>query len=398
MNPSVALFVFLSVCLALLLWLLQTQKTQATTLQGDLELKDHRLSQALFEKNKLHSILANMHEGIVFLDADKRVAYHNNSALLIFGIIPGTYIGKPLDSILGFEPLDAWINSIAASKEPGSSETEFKLYVGGIKKLIGVQAIRFDLGQGSSNMTISIKDLTKSYQVEKMRRDFVANVSHELKTPLTAVRGYTETLLDGAMSDPATLERFLGKIKTNGDRLHALVNDILGLAKFESEENPDPIVPVQLSPILSKVIQEFESLIEKKRFTIDSDFSADPTVLANGEGIKNIFRNLFSNALRYTPDGGTIKLGLGTKRDMGLLTVEDNGVGIPSSKIPRVFERFYLVDKARSGELGGTGLGLSIVKNLCSQFGGSVYVESEPSKGSKFTVELPLVSPGAETT
>jgi len=390
---QIALFLLFFV-LAGIAWLLKIQRTLANNLRGDIELKDHRLSQALIEKNKLQSILANMREGIVFLDADKRVAYHNNSALLIFGIAPGTYTGSTLDAILGLEMLDHWLETVLAEKEElGSAETEFKIHVNGIKKLIAVQAIRFDLGQESSSITISIKDLTKSYQVEKMRRDFVANVSHELKTPLTAVRGYTETLLDGAMQDPATLKRFLSKIKANSDRLHALVNDILGLTKLESEENQEPIVPVRLAPGVEKVIQEFEQMIEQKNFTIESDLTADPNVLAHGEGVENIFRNLFSNALRYTPEGGTISITLASKQALGVLTVTDNGVGIPSTKIPRVFERFYLVDKARSGELGGTGLGLSIVKNLCSQFGGSVYVESEYGMGSKFTVEIPLSNP-----
>jgi PAS domain S-box-containing protein len=381
----------LTALIGLLCWLVKTQRTESGHLRGDLEIKDHRLSQALFEKNKLQSILANMREGIVFLDENKRIAYHNNAALQIFGITAGTYIGTTLDSVLGFETVDRWLAGLENAKDyTGSEETEFKLYIGGVKKLIAVQAIRFGQGQESSNITISIKDLTKSYQVEKMRRDFVANVSHELKTPLTAVRGYTETLMDGAKSDPAMLDRFLQKIKTNGDRLHELVNDILGLAKLESDESPDPIVPVSIKPSIEKVVLEFENLIEQKSFVIDYKLESDPVVLAHSKGIENIYRNLLSNALRYTPDGGKITIHLRTKQGVGVLAVEDNGVGIPSTKIPRVFERFYLVDKARSGELGGTGLGLSIVKNLCSQFDGSVYVESEYGKGSKFTVELPL--------
>ena len=246
------------------------------------------------------------------------------------------------------------------------------------------------LNQLGSELTNKITEL---HRLENVRRDFVANVSHEIKTPLTSIKGYVETLLGGALDDPANNVRFLEKIDRNALRLTALVQDILSLAKIEAGEESFKPSPVEWAPIINSVLARNEDSIQKRNLKIKVQAPAGPlTVMGEREAMTQVLDNLISNAIKYTPEGGRISVHLYTKNGWAKLEVEDTGIGIPSEHLDRIFERFYRVDKARSRELGGTGLGLSIVKHLVNAMHGDVGVESAVGIGSKFTVRLQLAT------
>lgn len=246
------------------------------------------------------------------------------------------------------------------------------------------------LNRLGTELTSKINDLQR---LENVRRDFVANVSHEIKTPLTSIKGYVETLLGGALNDPANNIRFLEKIDRNAQRLTALVQDLLSLAKIEASEDTFRPTPVEWNAIIASVVARHEDAIQQKNLKIKINTPAQIlSVMGEREAMTQVLDNLLTNAVKYTTDGGRITVSLFAKSGFAKLVVEDTGIGIPSEHLDRIFERFYRVDKARSRDLGGTGLGLSIVKHLVSAMHGDVGVESELGVGSKFTVRLRLTS------
>jgi two-component system phosphate regulon sensor histidine kinase PhoR len=245
------------------------------------------------------------------------------------------------------------------------------------------------LNQLGAEMTKKISELER---LENVRRDFVANVSHEIKTPLTSIKGYVETLLAGAIDDPDHRLRFLEKIDRNAERLTSLVQDILSLAKIEAAEGSLTTTPTEWNPIIASVIARHEDAIQKKGLRLRVNLQAAPIVVqGDKEAMTQVLDNLLTNAVKYTPDGGKITVSLAPKTPWARLEVEDTGIGIPAEHLDRIFERFYRIDKARSRDLGGTGLGLSIVKHLVSAMSGEVGVESAVGIGSKFSVKLKLV-------
>lgn len=246
------------------------------------------------------------------------------------------------------------------------------------------------LNRLGTELTSKIADL---HRLENVRRDFVANVSHEIKTPLTSIKGYVETLLGGAINDPVNNVRFLEKIDRNAARLTTLVQDILSLAKIEAGEDSFRPIPIEWNPIISSVVARYEDAIQQKGLKIKINAPQQPlSVMGEREAMTQVLDNLLTNAVKYTPEGGRITVSLFQKNGFAKLVVEDTGIGIPSEHLDRIFERFYRVDKARSRDLGGTGLGLSIVKHLVSAMHGEVGVESELGVGSKFTVKLRMTA------
>lgn len=244
------------------------------------------------------------------------------------------------------------------------------------------------LNQLGTEMTHKITELQR---LENVRRDFVANVSHEIKTPLTSIKGYVETLLAGAIDDPDHRIRFLEKIDRNAERLTSLVQDILSLAKIEAGEDSFRPTPIEWNPIITSVIARQEDAIQKKGLKLRVHSTAAPVVvMGDKEAMIQVLDNLVTNAIKYTPEGGKVTVTLSSKAPWARLEVEDTGMGISAEHLDRIFERFYRIDKARSRELGGTGLGLSIVKHLVAAMGGEVGVESGVNIGSKFTVKLKM--------
>jgi len=223
----------------------------------------------------------------------------------------------------------------------------------------------------------------------RMRTEFVANVSHELKTPLTAILGYVETLISGAMDDKKNRGQFLQKISDQAQRLHALITDVLELSKIESGVYITSLEPVDLAEVAQQVVEVLKAKSEAKEITIRQEIHFGAKVTAHRDGLFHVFENLLDNAVKYSPKGTEIRI-YSANRDDGRVEfcVEDQGPGIPKEAQTRVFERFFRVDASRSREAGGTGLGLAIVKHLVEKMNGEVTLKSEGSKGTTFTVVL----------
>jgi two-component system phosphate regulon sensor histidine kinase PhoR len=242
-------------------------------------------------------------------------------------------------------------------------------------------------------VVVGLYDITSLRRLEQIRTDFVANVSHELKTPLTSIKGYVETLLSGAIHDEENNMRFLGKIEDQVNRLTSLVSDLLSLAQVEASGEAIPLTPIDWVPLIRETSQRHEPAIAAKRLEFSLELPGHPVrVQGDDEALIQILDNLLDNAIKYTPEGGSVSLRLSQEEFRASLEVEDSGIGIPRGDFERIFERFYRVDKARSRELGGTGLGLSIVKHLVRGLRGEIRVESRVASGSLFTVLLPLAT------
>jgi two-component system phosphate regulon sensor histidine kinase PhoR len=264
-----------------------------------------------------------------------------------------------------------------------------------LRKVFALTAVRFPGEENAPHgALVTFHDATERRRVDEVRRDFVANASHELRTPLTSIRGFVEALEDGAVHDPATSGRFLGKIRTHADRMAALVEDLLELSRLESGERPPQWEEVQPAEVVEDVVASFSGLAKRKEITLRSSDRGAPTVWCDADRLRRILENLVENAVKYTAAGGTVEVRCGTGPEgSAQLEVEDDGPGIAAEHLPRIFERFYRVDKARSRELGGTGLGLAIVRHLAEGMGTSVSVASEPGSGTRFTLKVPIRTP-----
>jgi two-component system phosphate regulon sensor histidine kinase PhoR len=257
-------------------------------------------------------------------------------------------------------------------------------------------AVPFPGGGGVPHgAVLTFHDITERRRQERIRRDFVANASHELRTPLTSIRGFVEALEDGAIAEPPTAERFLGKIRTHADRMADLVEDLLELSRLEAGERPPQWEEVPPVEIAEDVAASFAERAGRKEISLTRSDSGAPTVVTDADRLRRIVENLVDNAVKYTPTGGHVEIVTAPGPNGGsILEVRDDGPGIGPEHLPRIFERFYRVDKARSRELGGTGLGLAIVKHLAEGMGASLGVTSKVGKGTVFTVTVPKDASG----
>jgi two-component system phosphate regulon sensor histidine kinase PhoR len=248
-------------------------------------------------------------------------------------------------------------------------------------------ALAKSLNQMADELQIQIESLKK---LDKIRTDFVANVSHELKTPLTSIKGFIETLEDGAIDDKENARRFLLIIKKHSERLNNIINDLLSLAEIETGKGGIEAGKLDMKYLLDEVVWGFGHVLSEKMQKLNVDYKGrDFRISGNKDKIEQVLVNLIDNAIKYTGKNGEIKVSLFEEKDSVMVTVEDNGIGIPKEHLDRIFERFYRVDKARSRELGGTGLGLAIVKHIVMLHKGHIDIESEPGKGTKVTLVFP---------
>ena len=370
-----------------------------------------RMTQLSQTAARQSTVLGGMIEGVIAVDARQRIVLANEAAGRLFEFRPTEVEGRPLLEVVRNHAVHAAVTTGLTTSEPQRIETTRT----GIQKLcvdIHVQPLP---GEPCPGVVLVIHDTTELRRLESIRRDFVANVSHELKTPLSSIKAYTETLRNGAMADAETSQRFLERIEEQADRLHHLIMDMLMLARIESDHQAFEIVSVDVPDVVRACLDDHRRAAEAKRITITVPSERAPAdavspscrVRADREGLREILDNLVDNAIKYTPEGGSVSIdwrcGSGEERGARSeepasgfqhptvqIAVRDTGIGIKPIDRERIFERFYRVDKARSRELGGTGLGLSIVKHLAQSFGGKVGVESEVGHGSTFTVELPV--------
>ena len=344
-----------------------------------------RIQELSGEEARLRAMLAGMVEGVVAVDEQDQVAFSNAAARRLFGV--AELDGRRLWEAVRIAELDGLLAEARASDEASRRELVFGDNVGR-EVVLRAQAHRFR-SEERIGVVVVLHDITEVRRLERIRRDFVANVSHELKTPLTSIRGYVETLLDGALEDPGHNTRFLEKIDTNVKRLNHLVLDLLSLARIEEQEDGLQLVRVDLTTLIEQAMRTHGEVAAGKDIGVEVVVEPDlGPVLADRESLVQVLDNLIDNAIKYTAAGGHVTVRVAADGEHVTLEVVDTGVGIPPEDLDRIFERFYRVDKARSREVGGTGLGLSIVKHLVVAMQGDVSVESEYQRGTTFRVTL----------
>jgi two-component system phosphate regulon sensor histidine kinase PhoR len=341
------------------------------------------------DRQQLLAVFGSMVEGILVLDAEERVQLLNKAAAELLGVPVDSAHGRKLWKLVRNRQLSQAVEAILASEEPYHCELEG---IAADRKILAVHGSRLP-GDPPRGAVLVLHDVTHLRKLERVRQDFVANVSHELKTPLAAIQATAETLLDGALHDVDHNVRFLESIRENADRLHRLVQDLLTLGRIESGQEAMALERIPLQGVVEACIARVQQRAAAKPLRLEQQPPDEAvTVLADDEALAEILDNLLDNAIKYTPGDGQVTVRWFTEGRDAVLQVEDTGIGIPEKDLSRVFERFYRVDKARSRELGGTGLGLSIVKHLAQALGGSVSAMSQLGVGSTFTIRLPCVS------
>ena len=333
------------------------------------------------------TVLEGMTESVVAIDRHERVLFANRSAGRTLGFTNDKVEGMPLLEVVRNEELCETAREALTTGRLCRSQLEWS---DTSQHALDVLATPLP-GDPCPGAVLVLHDVTELKRLEGIRQQFVANVSHELKTPLSSIKAFTETLLGGAADDPEHAVRFLTRIDEQADRLHLLIMDMLSLARIESGKTALEITDVPLERVIQTCVADHEAQAAAAEITLVNESDRCPiTVRADEEGLLQILGNLVDNAIKYTPSGGEVHVGCQCLEDAALIEVRDTGIGISPEHHERLFERFYRVDKARSRELGGTGLGLAIVKHLSQAMGGSVDVESAPNKGSTFRVRVPL--------
>ncbi len=348
-----------------------------------MDLTRQRRELAEREQQRMEAILRGMSDGVLMVDVQGKVVLANRAFRKLFRInerIEGRQIMEVLrnaDVLSLFKrTMDTW--DIAAA-EITISRSDRDVY------LIAT-AVPIYSGDSVSGTVITLHDITRLKQLEEMRKDFVANVSHEIKTPITAIRGFAETLLDGALDDKENAARFLGMIKNHSERLNSLVDDLLTLSRIELGDIIVAKTEVRLDDVIDTAFAILKDKADKKGLYLRKDLPPGKSVIsADRDRLVQIFLNLVDNGIKFTEKGG-VTAGFELTGDAPALYVEDTGVGIPPSHLPRLGERFYRVDRARSREMGGTGLGLAIVKHLVKAQDWDMNIESTLGKGTKVTL------------
>lgn len=349
------------------------------------------------EKNRMRAILTSIIEGVLAIDNNERIILFNSALEKMFKVSKEKVTGRFFWEVVRNNELSSLLREVREKKKLQRCQLTFFVPE---ERIFQVHALPISLGEdvgltGEEEENISgvvavFHDITELKKLERMRIEFVANVSHELRTPLTAIRGFVETLKEGAIDDPENNRRFLNIIEAHTERLNNLINDLLQLSKIESQEIKMEFQPVVLKELVEGVVSNFKEAIKQKAHIIEINIPPDfPTIEVDPQRIEQVFINLLDNAIKFTPQKGRICIKAVDRGEDIRVEVSDTGIGIPQEHLPRIFERFYRVDKARSRELGGTGLGLSIVKHIVQAHRGKVGVESELGKGSNFFFILP---------
>src|SRR6516225_8715182 len=334
-------------------------------------------------KQQLELILEAMEQGVMVLDREARISLTNTSLRHLLGTERDLSRRTPLE-VLRRPELDDAVHAVLDTGTPRLLEID-----AGNNRVLQANVAPVTNAFGNvDSVVVVFNDLTDIRRTERMRRDFVANVSHEFKTPLTSIRGYTETLLSGAKDDPKIVVDFLATIERNAQHLEALVSDLLTLAKLEAEV-PSKREQFELKQLIDEQISSRAKTLQEGEIHVVIE-CAHGQILADRSRLSTALSNLIDNAIHYNKPAGEIRISADVQAGMLRLAVSDTGNGIPSEELPRIFERFYRVDKARSRESGGTGLGLSIVKHAIESQSGSISVTSRLGAGSTFTIHLPV--------
>jgi two-component system phosphate regulon sensor histidine kinase PhoR len=359
---------------------------------------NRRIRIIIQQRNELEAVFSSMADSVVAIDADKKIIRMNQAATQLFALPSEVVKGKAVQGIIRNAYLLEMIDFTLAHNS--QQEQKITLFNGTDPILLQTHAVPLrDEDNKSMGVLLVMNDLTKLNRLENIRQDFVANVSHELKTPITAIKGYVETLLDGAIEDRDNARRFLQIVVRQANRLDAIVDDLLTLSRIEDRADKNEIVLVagEVGPVLEGALQTCAVHADEKNIIVRIECDEELSAPINPPLLEQAVINLLTNAIAYSPQGSLITLrSAGSRNTRGEewvhLSVSDNGPGIAKEHLPRLFERFYRCDKARSRDQGGTGLGLAIVKHIAQAHNGTVEVESLLGRGATFTLTLPAAA------
>jgi len=336
------------------------------------------------ERDRMAIVLASMGDAIFVVDGESRVTMTNKAAEKVLQMPRDAAIGRHfIEAVRDYE-IDSLLQRCLEKREQQTGLVEIRSK----KQLLGVVATPF---QNDAGCLVLIQDLTEIRRLETMRRDFIANLSHELRTPIASLKALGETLCDGAIDQPSTARDFVGKMNVEVDRLAQMVQEMGDLSRIESGEAPLKRSPVNIADIAARVVERLQAQADRAGLQMKLDIASGlPSVSADEGRIEQVLVNLIHNAIKFTPPGGRIDVTAKADADKLIVAVSDTGVGISSDDLPRVFERFYKADRARAG--GGTGLGLAIAKHVVEAHGGQIGVESVEGRGATFSFTIPLAS------
>jgi two-component system phosphate regulon sensor histidine kinase PhoR len=349
-----------------------------------------KVGRTLSPAQLLDATMNSMREGMLMVDESMMVVSSNRAAREIFNKTEGR--GGDARRLIEVTRNPAVHNAFGAALKRGElSEVKVEFNGEGERRTFDLRVAPLaSSGEGEQSLALGIFfDITRLERLERVRQEFLSNVSHELRTPLTAIIAFIETLEEGAIDDPTDNRRFLSVIRKNAARMHSLIDDILELSAIEAGTGTVKPEPVRLSALIEDVMTALHSSAQARDVTLHNEVAEGASVYAEARRLEQMLTNLVDNAVKFNREGGSVKVTYeeGAKTDR--IHVEDTGEGIPQEHLPRIFERFYRVDRARSRAMGGTGLGLAIVKHLALAHGGEATVKSEPGTGTTFTIELP---------
>lgn len=356
---------------------------------------DDTLSGIMDKNLRVDTVINSMRDGIIAIDSEYKILIINTIACNIFGVKHGPgIIGKNLIQITRNSKVNSLLIDTIKKNSPLTDEIVmftpatncdkiYKIYTNPIKNTDTVKGL-------NSGGVITLHDVTSVKKLEQIRTEFVSNVTHELKTPLTSIRGFVETLKNGAIEDTSVAAKFLDIIDIEAERLYMLINDILQLSEIEGMRKDDNIKENNLTNIIGEVVLILEAAAHKKGVRLEVDSDPNIILMVNKNRIKQMLINLVDNAIKYNVENGTVYIKAGKSNGKTVISIKDTGIGISEKHHSRIFERFYRVDKGRSRNMGGTGLGLSIVKHIVNLYSGDIRIISQPGQGTEFIIQLPL--------
>lgn len=340
------------------------------------------------ERTKIEAIISSMSDAVVATDRAGRLLLRNGAARDLLGI-RSEDLGRPAGEVLGDHAVGRALDH--AARRGTDVAEEFSLGAGAEERLFHLNATPLRTAAGPAAGAVAVvRDITDLRRAERQRRELTANVSHELRTPLTSIKGFAETLLAGAWADGETCRRFLAIIDAEATRLMTLVDDLMALSRFESRAAHMTLAPIGLDTLVREAVSRMRPQAERYRIALRTAPTPPVTVTADADRILQVLTNLMDNAIKFTSEGGWVEVGLHVDGNDAVVSVWDCGRGIPADDLPRIFDRFYRVDRSRSRDAGGTGLGLAIAKHIVEAHGGRIAVTSRTGQGSVFTFTLPL--------
>lgn len=343
------------------------------------------LNEVTRQKKQIETILQHMTDGIIAFNLDGKIIHINPAAIKLLEITENrkTFndIFKNIDTDINLEKIIYLENWTTSEKKINIKDKYLKVFFASFNNELDRPA----------GVIVLIQDITEHVKLDNMRKEFIADVSHELKTPLTSILGYAETLANSTY-DPEMQEKFLKVITSESVRMTKLVNDLLTLSKYDNEETKWEKVEFNLGDLVKSCQENLQIEIDRKKQNVECFVTANvPTVYADKDGIERVVLNILTNSIKYTEEGGTIKIYVGFVYNDAYIKIIDNGIGIPEKDLERIFERFYRVDKARTRKMGGTGLGLSIAKEILDKNSGRIDIKSEVGKGTEVVITIPTI-------